>query len=158
METLTAFVRERARWEPSSSTAETIARDEAGRGRSLFEKRKLPTDIAAVLTVIRRREKMRHEVQKWLTTRWRLDLSATDLRGADLEGVHLDTSISRTLISKALCFPAHISTAQVFNTRILKVPFLTAPMSNMVTFMQLILPIQYFHMRISTMPSSYPQT
>jgi uncharacterized protein YjbI with pentapeptide repeats len=95
METLTAFVRERARWqEPKSG-------DGGGRGKSDYlwgvdaqsavapPTRPTPaTDVAAVLAVIRRRAEVgrRREQQH----RWFLDLRTTDLRGAILTGAHLE--------------------------------------------------------------------
>jgi hypothetical protein len=67
METLTAFVRERARWrEPDESTRK------GG---------EVPTDIGAVMTVIGRRREKDREREKG-----RFD----DLRGANLSGFHLE--------------------------------------------------------------------
>jgi hypothetical protein len=77
METLTAFVRERARWkEPDADASQTAAHPSP------------PTDIAAAIVVIgRRRETERKRERR---EGWDLDLRDADLRGADLEGVHLE--------------------------------------------------------------------
>jgi hypothetical protein len=86
METLTAFVRERAhKKEPAEDVSGTMA--------SFYEKQNplepggWRTDIAAVLTVIKRRDKKNHsrETEKY----WRFDLSRTDLQGANLPGADL---------------------------------------------------------------------
>jgi hypothetical protein len=73
METLCAFVRERARRsEPETTSSETV---------------EPPTDIAAVLAVtVRRDEKnQRRESEKG----WRLNFHGTDLSGANLSGAKL---------------------------------------------------------------------
>jgi hypothetical protein len=70
IETLTAFVRERARWtEP----------EEAGEQPPVSRPR---SDIAAALSVIIRRSRKEEgrEIDQW----WRIDLSGTNLKGADL--------------------------------------------------------------------------
>jgi Pentapeptide repeats (8 copies) len=91
METLTAFVRERARWKkPDPAVMESMARyDEAVKKHSDQQQRQEPsTDIAAVLTVIKRRDpanRLREKERGWL-----LDLRDTDLRGADLQETHLE--------------------------------------------------------------------
>jgi hypothetical protein len=78
METLTGFVRERARWKEEQvrrkSKDTTIP--------------KPPTDVAAVLTVIMNRdpESRKHEQSK----NWTLDFTSTDLRGAALAEAHLE--------------------------------------------------------------------
>jgi hypothetical protein len=72
METLTAFVRERARWkEPAGSLSGTVARlyeDSIPTG----ETKPPPTAIAAVLTVINRRSETARKREKKAV--WRLDL------------------------------------------------------------------------------------
>ena len=76
METLTAFVRERARWKEPKAEEIVPAHEPA-------------TDIAAVLAVIVRRpeELLKRERNEG----WSLDLRGVDLRGgADLEGAHLE--------------------------------------------------------------------
>jgi hypothetical protein len=90
METLTAFVRERARCkEPDTSASETVMRyyEDARPDRT-----EPATDVAAVLSVIRRRPeagRARERQRAW----WLLDFRATDLRGADLRQAHLERAI-----------------------------------------------------------------
>jgi hypothetical protein len=98
METLTAFVRERARWkEPEPS--------EPG------------MDIAAVFEVLRRRPDAGRvrETQR----QWRLDLRKTDLRGVDLRGAHLERA---TLVEAHLEYidlrGAHLQGADLIETRL----------------------------------------
>jgi Pentapeptide repeats (8 copies) len=82
METLTAFVRERARWKkPDAVAPELLARDMPP---------ELPTDIAAVLAVLVRRP----EVER-ARERWRFDLQGADLRRANLVSVHLEGALLR---------------------------------------------------------------
>jgi hypothetical protein len=88
METLTAFVREQARWKDSGAS-ETIApfyeEQETDTPRP---RQRLQTDIAAVLTVIaRRREKERIREKE---EGWQFDLSGAVLPGARLQGAHLE--------------------------------------------------------------------
>ena len=89
METLTAFVRERARWkEPDASASETIAdlsEDEAPAATQ--SNHEAATDIAAVLSVIVRRGDKR---DRELLEGWYFDLRGTDLRKAFFEDVHLE--------------------------------------------------------------------
>jgi uncharacterized protein YjbI with pentapeptide repeats len=87
METLTAFVRERARWkEPSVDASETMARFY---GADKAEVRKVPpTDIDAVFTVIRRRPETERNREK--REGWRFDFRDADLRGAQLPYVYLE--------------------------------------------------------------------
>ncbi len=82
METLTAFVRERARWKESDTVAmESMARFDTGAEEqgSQAKRKRLPTDIAAVLTVIQRRN-----LERERGTGWVLDLQGADLRDAHL--------------------------------------------------------------------------
>lgn len=87
MQTLTAFIRERARWDaPNATTPSTMAEDPS-RTNPLSLHDKPPTDIAAVLAVIvRRSEKSKGEMKKGHF----LDLSATNLRKCDLADAHLE--------------------------------------------------------------------
>jgi hypothetical protein len=87
IETLCAFVRERARWKASEeASSETVARFyqelETTESRS-----SPPTDIAAVLAVIARRDEK--NLRRESDNRWRLDFREADLRGADLSGASL---------------------------------------------------------------------
>jgi hypothetical protein len=85
METLCAFVRERALCKESDASAkDTVFIAEAEKKSHPNERRipELPTDVAAVLSVIKRRpqaEQDRERQQKW----W------IDLHGADLRRAHL---------------------------------------------------------------------
>jgi Pentapeptide repeats (8 copies) len=83
METLTAFVRERARWEEPEPPAPEMAAPR--------QERPAPaTDIAAVLEVLRRRPQAGRERERETLRGWRLDLQMTDLRGASLIGAYLE--------------------------------------------------------------------
>ena len=63
METLTAFVR-RARWKaPNEDASESLLGSDEAPGRQPGDGR-MPTDIAAVLSVIRRRDEANHEREK----------------------------------------------------------------------------------------------
>jgi uncharacterized protein YjbI with pentapeptide repeats len=99
METLTAFVRERARWkEPDPAMIGSMARYYEI-PKELDERRgpEPPTDIAAVLTVIRRRSKENRQRER--QEGWRFDLRGTDLRGADLTGSRADEEGNRKIVS-----------------------------------------------------------
>lgn len=90
METLTAFVRERAKWqEPKTTTAEMASKSDylwgvAAQSNAAPPRIKPATDIAAVLEVIRRRPQAGRDREQQQRA-WILNLSATDLRGADRE-------------------------------------------------------------------------
>jgi len=90
MEILTAFVRERARWRGEDSAVSQSGRP--------------PTDVAAILTVIRRRE---HESRK----REKREGSLTDLREASLAKAHLEG---------ALLVEAHLERANLFEAHLQK--------------------------------------
>jgi hypothetical protein len=90
METLTAFVRERARWKERDKIASETLMSPCDDKNSEDKLQPEPaTDIAAVLTVIQRRH---------LQVGWRKNLDrvilwnfrGTDLRGADLISTHLE--------------------------------------------------------------------
>jgi hypothetical protein len=123
METLCAFVRERARWRvPDSSASETMAY-----GKQFDEtqdRQAPPTDIAAVLAVIVRRPEKEQKREK--RERWRLDLSGTDLRWADLRnagfelanlrGAHLDgTDLSNARLQGADLMYGHLKTVDLID-------------------------------------------
>jgi len=75
METLTAFVRERARWKEPEVDAAVLIHEPS-------------TDIAAVLAILVRRPAAGLDRER--SEGWSLDLRGVDLRGgADLEAVHL---------------------------------------------------------------------
>jgi hypothetical protein len=81
METLTAFVRERAKWQPATAAAgRTEESDVAPPARA--------TDIEAVLRVIRLRPQAGRVCER--ERGWRFDFSDTDLRFARFSGEHLE--------------------------------------------------------------------
>lgn len=81
METLCAFVRgERARWKaPEAVLSEKV--------ETIDDRTEPPTDIAAVLAVIVRRDEK--NLKREMGEGWRLDLRRTALRGADLNRANL---------------------------------------------------------------------
>jgi uncharacterized protein YjbI with pentapeptide repeats len=93
IETLTAYVRERAKWQEPSKIAKAIAKAADSKKTDQEEfvpswhntKIKPATDIQAVLTVLGRR-KYKHEQGEMEP----LDLRGTDLRGANLLKAHLE--------------------------------------------------------------------
>jgi Pentapeptide repeats (8 copies) len=90
METLTAFVRERARWKkPDASASETMAVFCEDKRPSTTQTNHEPaTDIAAVLSVIIRRDKKNRDRER--IENWRFDLRGSDLRNALFMGAHLE--------------------------------------------------------------------
>jgi uncharacterized protein YjbI with pentapeptide repeats len=108
METLMAFVRERARWkEPDTSASETVVRfyDDARTDGT-----KPATDIAAVVSVIRRRSEAGRDLEKGQG--WRFDLRATDIRGADLTGASLEgANLDLAHLDGARLWEAHLEGA-----------------------------------------------
>jgi Pentapeptide repeats (8 copies) len=112
METLTAFVRERARWkEPDEGAFETLLGSDEAPGRQPGY-RGIPTDIEAVLSVIRRREKANYERERQME--WSFDLRGTDLRRADLIHAHLGGAILyRTHLEGALLRHANLERASL---------------------------------------------
>src|SRR3954467_4236323 len=104
METLPAFVRERARWkEPVTGASETMARfyEDAGAAPRPM------TDITAVLEGIRRRPEAGRAKEK--EQNWRLDLHATDLRLAILGDAHLEGAyLSDAHLESAILREAHL--------------------------------------------------
>jgi uncharacterized protein YjbI with pentapeptide repeats len=122
METLTAFVRERA--SRPSRGAQNIA-GEAPDENTTAEPPKagLPgrpplrpaTDIQAVLTVLGRRDKTApKQFQEERAAERRLDLVATDLRGAHLSGAHLEGAIFwEAHLEHAILWDAHLEGADL---------------------------------------------
>ena len=97
IETLTAFVREGARWQgPLTVSPESLSREDPDSlkevNSDLPESEINPsTDIQAALTVLgRRKYRFGHKIEIW-----RLDLRNTDLRGANLSRAHLEGAILR---------------------------------------------------------------
>jgi uncharacterized protein YjbI with pentapeptide repeats len=112
METLTAFVREHARWkEPDKIASETLV--------SLYEdessealRPEPATDIAAALTVIARRHDLNRD-------RERLDFGGSDLRGAKLDHAHLEGAYLReTHLEGAHLWDAHLEVAWLLNAHL----------------------------------------
>jgi uncharacterized protein YjbI with pentapeptide repeats len=104
METLTAFVRERARWqEPNEAASETLLGPDKAPGRP----QEISTDIAAVLSVIGRRDKVNRKRERRMG--WRFDLRGTDLRRTYLYAVHLE---------RANLFDAHLEEADLREARL----------------------------------------
>jgi hypothetical protein len=94
MQTLTAFVRERARWQGSDATTQLPYDNE---GVAHTSSRRPPTDIAAVISVIVRRGEKNRNREK--IEGWRVDFQDSDLEGADFYGgrggVHLERILFR---------------------------------------------------------------
>jgi Pentapeptide repeats (8 copies) len=118
METLTAFVRERAPWLPRPALGNPFVRLQVGSGGDEMKEPKEgadapgapvrpATDIQAVLTVLRRRDEAVWKQDK--SQQRSLDLSAADLRGADLTGAHLEGAY----LGKAHLNGAYLSTAHL---------------------------------------------
>jgi uncharacterized protein YjbI with pentapeptide repeats len=134
MEILTAFVRERGRWqEPDTATLEKLRLLYLWGNNSRFRRRpehELSTDIAAVLAVINRREVRDRKRER--EQGWHLDFSGADLRevfwkeahlegahftethleGAYLEGAHLEgASFWQAHLEGAYIWKAHLKNA-----------------------------------------------
>jgi Pentapeptide repeats (8 copies) len=118
METLTAFVRERARWQtPKAGMADKSDYLWPSETRSVTQPDKArprpepATDIAAVITVIQRRRGHEYEQKRG----WRLDLRAVDLRGASaLNGAHLEGAyLSGAHLEGASLEEAHLERADL---------------------------------------------
>jgi hypothetical protein len=126
METLTAFVRERARWKvPEPSEPGMAAQSDPWQWQSgsqsdqaRWQQQPTPaTDIAAVLAVLRRRPdagRAREELRDW-----RLDLGMTDLRGADLVEAHLERALlAEAHLERAWLEGAHLAGASLIGARL----------------------------------------
>jgi Pentapeptide repeats (8 copies) len=118
METLTAFVRERARWEePELSEPEMAAQSDLWqsgiRSDQARQQRPSPsTDIAAVLAVLRRRPDAGRGHER--LRGWRLDLRMTDLCRAYLAGAHLEgANLYRAHLEGANLYGAHLEGARL---------------------------------------------
>jgi hypothetical protein len=104
METLTAFVRERApRKEPLPEFTGT------------------PTDIAAVLSVITRRDEANRQREKAMG--WKIDLRETDLRNVTLADAHLD---------RAILLGSHLKSANLTKSHLFKANLSSAVLDNAV--------------------------
>jgi hypothetical protein len=91
METLAAFVRERARWkEPKVADKSDYLLPPVTRSDEEQSTPEPATDITAVLAVIVRRPKAGRLREEQGGREWRFDLRATDLRDVNLCMAHLD--------------------------------------------------------------------
>src|SRR5215207_2501932 len=105
MEILTGFVRERARWKGEVSA---LPRIDVHQGSSHSP----PTDVAAVLTVIKRRDPRNRERER--SQQWRLDLGFSDLRQADLREAHLEgANLERARLEEAALYGVHLEGANL---------------------------------------------
>jgi hypothetical protein len=105
IETLTAFVRKKARWkEPEENVSESVARFYETPQSSHSE---MPTDIAAVLSVLKRRDASNHQRESGM--RWHIDLRGSDLRGAQL----IDASFRYSGLAKANLASAELNRADL---------------------------------------------
>jgi hypothetical protein len=118
METLTGFVRERAKWQKAAAAGGGTGKSDYVWGADVQSEAAAPnsapaTDIAAVLAVITRRPKAGRDLEK--KKRWRFDLRATDLRGAFLNGVHLERADLRGAhLEGAILVEAHLEGATLW--------------------------------------------
>jgi hypothetical protein len=116
METLTAFVRERARWsQPDAGASGTTAH--GYEGDKADRQNEPSTDIAAVLSVIIRRSGKEWERERQKD--WRFDLSGVDLRGARLWRAHLERAyLFRAHLEGAILIGAHLEGARLGETHL----------------------------------------
>jgi hypothetical protein len=120
IETLTAFVRERARWKEQQPAAlDMTPQSDPGTQSDEAHPRPEPaTDIATVLEVIRRRPdagRAREKKQR----NWRINLRATDLRGAYLWEAHLeDANLFRAHLEGAFLAMAHLERANIWEAHL----------------------------------------
>ena len=103
IEVLTAFLRERARWNPDDAdTPAVTGRSEAGLGKE--QRSRLRADFQAVATVIGRNQ--------WSQEQDRVDLREVDLRTANLAGAHLEGAILFSAhLERAIFAGAHLKGA-----------------------------------------------
>ena len=113
METLTAFVRERARWkqpEALSTSAERV-------DKASPDSEQVPTpatDVAAVLSVVRRRAQK--SVEREHSQGWLFNFEGADLRGADWTDVHLEgANLSGVNLGRANLSGAHLKGAYLMD-------------------------------------------
>ena len=111
METLTAFLRENRRWkEPDTVSAETLVSLYNDQKPKATQQPEPTTDIAAVLSVIVRRDDKNRDREK--SNGWRLNFRGSDLRGADLVGAHLEgVNLHEAHLEEAGLTEAHLEGA-----------------------------------------------
>ncbi len=112
MEILTGFVRERARWKDDTALPQEIPPRYHQVEGPYESSHRLSTEIAAVLTVIMRRNAENRERER--REKWKLDLSFTDLRGAVLYNAHLENSyLMGTHLDEAYLDGTHLEMANL---------------------------------------------
>jgi hypothetical protein len=125
MEALTAFVRERSQRTEAERTERITQRAyflwiEAGRPEGIADffwtnaerREPPPTDIAAVLTVLKRRSEWGRKRET--ANNWRLDLRGAILRGANLREAHLEGAfLDRAHLEGAFLVGAHLEAASL---------------------------------------------
>ena len=137
MENLTAFVRERSQRNERERTAIGLEERISKRAYFLWEENDRPlgadfrqkaeeleklgeppaTDIAAVLTVIKRRSEQSRERES--VNGWRLDLSGAVLKQADLVDAHLEgANLWRAHLEGAVLTEAHLEGANLVDARL----------------------------------------
>jgi uncharacterized protein YjbI with pentapeptide repeats len=125
METLTGFVREQMRWKDEDTASSQAVGPRYPTDASLPPNPSPPTDIAAVLTVIKRRDARSRQREE--SEGWRMDLRLADLRGAqlnkahlrgaDLSGAHLEgADLSNAHLGYAKLSSAHLEGATLIST------------------------------------------
>jgi uncharacterized protein YjbI with pentapeptide repeats len=112
MEVLTGFVREQAPWKgQDDASSSTVAR--LYDGDSQASRFRPSTDIAAILTVIRRRND-HNRAREQSSKEWVLDLRSTDLRGAYLFRAHFEGAfLNEAHLEKAYLIEAHLEAARL---------------------------------------------
>jgi uncharacterized protein YjbI with pentapeptide repeats len=111
METLTAFVRERASWKEVDASESSIFSIDRGSRRYAREV-SVPTDIQAAMTVLGRRDAKGRQEESFRG--WKLDLTRTDLRGVNLFRAHLEgVDLSNSHLERANLFRAHLEGASL---------------------------------------------
>jgi uncharacterized protein YjbI with pentapeptide repeats len=88
IETLTGFVRERARWKEAEMDEDSVFDTDKKSGKNHD---RCPTDIQAVMAVIGRRDEESRKREELMC--WQIDLREVDLRGVDLNEAHLERAI-----------------------------------------------------------------
>jgi hypothetical protein len=132
MEILCAFTRNRARWKaPEADLLATV--DRHNQSLVATENRNgSPTDVAAVLAVIVRRDASNR--QRESDNGWRFDFGGTDLCGANLEGsqleggsfvgAHLERALlNNARLSRAKFVGAHLEKASLVGANLEEVSF-----------------------------------
>jgi hypothetical protein len=133
MEVLTAFIRERSKWqEPDEMTAKRLAAYYEHPRHVLSEQpreHELSTDVAAALTVIGRRSKKNRDREK--IEGWSLDFSKADLREVRLHELHLEgAKFFETHLEGAQLWKAHLQKANFWGDHLESATFTDANLEN----------------------------